>query len=199
MSTTWITTVKVAGPCCNDLTERVNKWHEAARQGTEAIESVPALHSPMTDATEIEIRRLLSLLEAHATRAPVVFFNRHLDAWTMAHEFLLNPGSPINHLTRTLTCNDLTLFFLSLDMEEELRDRLCELLVENAAGAQSEETRMLFTVLRQCLLSWHALLQFHNIPSALLLFIERVGASWMDREVVSECSSMPEWLPKMPW
>jgi hypothetical protein len=199
MSTTWITTIKVAGPCCSDLANRVDKWHEAARQRTEAMESLWALHSPMTDATEIEIRRLLTLLEAHATRPPVVFFSRHLDAWTMAHEFWLKQQLQINDLPRTVTCNDMTLFFLSLDMEEPTRDRLSKLLTESASGAQFEETRMLFMILRQCLVGWHALLEPHSIPSALLLFIERVGGSWMDREVVAESSTIPEWLPKLSW
>jgi hypothetical protein len=199
MSTTWITIVKVAGPCCTDLADRVNQWYEAVRQGAEALENAPTLHSPMMDATEIEIRRLLTLLETHATLPPVVFFDSHLDARTMGHEFFLNSESPIGHLARTVTCNDVSLWFLSLELEIEVRQGLWKVLTEKSASAPFEETRRLFTILGLCLESWHALLQPHGIPSAMLLFFDRVGASWIDREVVAGCSTLPEWLPQLPW
>jgi hypothetical protein len=133
-----------------------------------------------------EMRQLASDLRATAARPPVVFYNEHVDMWSMGDVFRKAFPSGGSQLHEAESDDGMSVLCYAIADDDRLQAHLHrELSREHFA----EETRWYLRVVQQAASAWHP-----SAQAAIVVVRQVVGGLVMDEEVEEASQATADWL-----
>ena len=179
-----VSIAKIVGDSSAVVTQRFHRW-SAARTTDDRMEWSPEQWS-------IAIRRAIdecaSQLRLHSHVPPVVYFNEHIDLWSMGDVFTRWLNTDASHQPIELHTDRYELWCYQLPDGHLLENRL------RSAQHEHQEERWLAKNLLEAVCVW----QSNVDKSVIVLLREVVGGLLEDSDVERSLSVVPDWISSKP-
>lgn len=198
MSSNWITVTTILGSVVDPITHLFSQWDTSGA----SAKTIMAKGGRLSQAGLQSINptdglvRLANLIEHNASGPPVVFFHRYIDTWSIC------PGLTFRDMLGDLKSKILYI------QTEAIEAALYPTAEASSIGSRIEsflnrggefdvppwEVFQFFSILKQSMTGWRALVDKHHLPSATLAFFQSVGPSVLDGDVVAATQAIPDWF-----
>lgn len=179
-----VTVAKIAGKASRSVARAFHRWSEARTPCREEPSLVQPSQWP--ESCRREMKRLADQLREHATQLPIVFYNEHVDMWSMGDVFAMAFPKNGNLLSEVESNDGLSLLCYELPDGNALDEHMRRKLRRHSFW----ETVSYFRVVQAAASSWEGL-----IDHAVIVVVRSVlGGSVLDKEVRAAQDVVPDWL-----
>lgn len=178
-----VTVAKVVGESSRPVIRTFQRWSAARVPDPQEPTLVEPRQWP-ADCRE-EMKQLASDIQTHTTKPPLVFYNEHVDMWSMGDVFQSAFPADGDHVYEVQS-NDMALWCYAMPDNDRLQDHLRrELGREQFAKERSWHLR----VVQQAASAWHP-----SDDAAIVVVRQVVGGLVTDEEVERASQVIADWL-----
>jgi hypothetical protein len=184
MATQIVTVAKIAGESSKLVIRAFERWGEVRVPSPRE----PTLGEPGQWPTEsrAEMAEIAAQIHGNAANRPIVFYNQHIDLWSMGDVFR-QPFPKNGNTLQDAMFDDTDLLCYPLPDGNALHNHLNR---ELRRTGSVEETLWYLRVLQQAVSAWSQVVE----EAAIVVLRRAVGAFVTDEQIVEGNNLIPSWL-----
>jgi hypothetical protein len=193
MATQWIALAKIVGPIVKEIRQEFVDWTcSRPADGEEPnLTSKDGWFVVKEEDAKARMQVLGDLLESHAHRPPVIYYEKLLDPWTAGPLFVLYTMLRNRNLNLRVARGDvLDYLLIQPDRWDDFKEAILNITQARSFHDTEIELERLISHLLQCGLAWERLLSGDR---AIIVSFRSMDTGWLDAEVSASQLALPSW------